>query len=797
MREDLPLREINIEQIWAEVQVLRKELETHNHLDIGNAQLLTGEMNGILQSPNFVSGSSGCQINFAAGTVEFNSGTFRGDILIGVIGGVRTEITGNDIYLYDDTTGGTDPGNKVITGSAANIYFPRTDDATQRFVIRKRSSFQNDDDNVLEMFFDKDANNSRYNYIFNGRTGNQLASEGHLTYNIHSTLDRFDIGHGNSDAIQFFMCKSDTPTDANWGNGLAGGIRTMYIFQDMGTAIVFSDSPDFTLGEVVSGGTSGFSGYVGTKTDINNYIIVGADGPFTVGETITGATSLNSGVLDSLTATTFNPATFAGGGVLLFGHNAIYAGSTVLLAQMWLDAYKIWVSSDIVPYADNSYSLGSPTKEFKDIYIDGKAYIDEFGEFPLTPSSAPTTNYQVTNKKYVDDSIGAGAGETFGSGKDGDLASGFGLKTLDRDYYYHNVTLGSGDTINTNGYRLFVKGTLTVGSGGRVHRHGNNGSVGGNGANATSGGAGVAGAGGVGGTALATNTIPGAVAGTTGTVGRNGNSRTTTGLTIGTTGSDGTDGTNQAKSLGSNAGNGNDGGKNISGGDAGADVPVGTSQYAAAQNGSSVAGTGGITTGTVYAVPYGVISAHELRERDGTDFTSSPSSGNSSQGGVGGVAVEATFSNDCRAYGGGSGGGGGGGGSGGIVLIFAKEIIVESGGIIEANGGDGGAGGNAGTCYALATMIGEGAAAAVGGSSGGSGGTGGTGGVIILVYKSLTGTGTIQATGGGYGLGGNKSNGVTDTVGTGVANADYSGWVPNDGQAGEAGAAGVIIKLEV
>ena len=30
-----------------------------------------------------------------------------------------------------------------------------------------------------------------------------------------------------------------------------------------------------------------------------------------------------------------------------------------------------------------------------------------FGNFPITPSSAPTTNYQVANKKYVDDNGGA------------------------------------------------------------------------------------------------------------------------------------------------------------------------------------------------------------------------------------------------------------------------------------------------------------------------------------------------------------------------------------------------------
>lgn len=34
-----------------------------------------------------------------------------------------------------------------------------------------------------------------------------------------------------------------------------------------------------------------------------------------------------------------------------------------------------------------------------------------FSSFPVTPSSAPTTDYQVANKKYVDDNIGSGSGD--------------------------------------------------------------------------------------------------------------------------------------------------------------------------------------------------------------------------------------------------------------------------------------------------------------------------------------------------------------------------------------------------
>jgi len=79
MRTDIPLREITIEEIWQEVQSLRSELQNHNHLSSGNSQVLTGTVEGILQSPNFISGSSGWQL-LPNGNIEANDGNFRGDI---------------------------------------------------------------------------------------------------------------------------------------------------------------------------------------------------------------------------------------------------------------------------------------------------------------------------------------------------------------------------------------------------------------------------------------------------------------------------------------------------------------------------------------------------------------------------------------------------------------------------------------------------------------------------------------------------------------------------------------------
>jgi hypothetical protein len=56
---------------------------------------------------------------------------------------------------------------------------------------------------------------------------------------------------------------------------------------------------------------------------------------------------------------------------------------------------------------------------------------------------------------------GAGGNETFG-----------GVKTLTHDAYYEDLILEPGAELDTNGYRLFVAGTLTMGDGSNINRDG-------------------------------------------------------------------------------------------------------------------------------------------------------------------------------------------------------------------------------------------------------------------------------------------------------------------------------------
>lgn len=114
---------------------------------------------------------------------EINANSIKSGIITGtkfqtspsgarvIIGGIGEDI--NDIFLVDDTTGGTTP----VTGNTASINFVRSDDSTQKFIIQKRAGKNDDDENVMEMFFDKAANDDQDNYIFIGKKGDVTLDE--------------------------------------------------------------------------------------------------------------------------------------------------------------------------------------------------------------------------------------------------------------------------------------------------------------------------------------------------------------------------------------------------------------------------------------------------------------------------------------------------------------------------------------------------------------------------------------------------------------------------------------------
>jgi len=329
---------------------------------------------------------------------------------------------------------------------------------------------------------------------------------------------------------------------------------------------------------------------------------------------------------------------------------------------------------------------------------------------------------------------------SFGDGSDGALST-TGNVTLTADKYYTDLTINNGHTFNPAGYRVFCTGTFTLKAGGIFARNGNNGGAGGDGGNAVGGTGGTAGTLGIAGEALADGYLKGSVVGAIGGAGGVGGNAPGG---AGANGSAGVAGGNTSNSIGS------DGIVGLAGGNA----------YGGPTGGA--AGAKGTATASLCKLiaNWHLATLLDVSSTGATVKFNNSASGGGSGGGAGGYA-------SIAGYGGGGGGGGGGSGSnGGIISIYAKNIVIESTGLLKSLGGGGGNGGNGGS----AVTYGEAGA-------GGSGGVGGNGGQIILIYNILTNAGTISVAGG--------TGGTKGIAGTGSHSAD-------DGSTGTGGAAGTI-----
>ena len=233
MRTDVPLREITLEEIYKDVQELRSELQTHNHLDIGNAQVLTGTLNGITQSSNFVSGSSGCQINWTTGDLEANSGKFRGSVL----GGQTSFNTGIGFFL------GLESGAyKFSIGNPDGYYM--TWDGTDLIINEKTNTIAS---NTLVQ-----SNNTQQDY---SSTSYTKEKETKCNRPLNGVRIKFDMKRNSAGTTAYGRI---------YRNGVAIGTEQSDGVSAPGTWITYSeDFNDFYLNDLIqiygkqSGGVSG------------------------------------------------------------------------------------------------------------------------------------------------------------------------------------------------------------------------------------------------------------------------------------------------------------------------------------------------------------------------------------------------------------------------------------------------------------------------------------------------------------------------------------------------------------
>jgi len=359
---------------------------------------------------------------------------------------------------------------------------------------------------------------------------------------------------------------------------------------------------------------------------------------------------------------------------------------------------------------------------------------------------AGTSGIPSSTNKYKTQSDTSGL---FGSGADGAVTET--TRSLTKDMYYSSLTVPNGVTLTTAGYRIFCTGTITLSGTGKIDNSGGNGGNGGNGSGATGGTAGTAGV------ATGAGSLPAAIAGTAGGAG--------------------------GTSSGNGGGGGGGGGSGANGGIVaiyansivvGASASI-TSLGGNGGNGGNAAngqgGTGGGTGSVGSAGTAGLASSPSL------GVSGTAHSGSSGNGGAGGGSNGGGGDN--------AGGAGGTSGAAGTATIskslpYVYPIAVSltdlttgtanksSAGAAAGGGGGSGGAGNLGNN---------------GGGGGGGGGYGGSGGVIVLVYNTLTNSGTISVAGGSLGTKGTKGTG-------GAGNSA-------DGNDGLAGATGVIYQLTV
>lgn len=242
----------------------------------------------------------------------------------------------NDIYLYDDTTGGTTP----VTGNTATINFLRSDDETQIFQMQKRSSANDDDGNVFEMFFNKDASGSGKNYIFLGTPGD-----------VAKNLAKTDILQVVTAAQMNIALTNGWDTSASEGVNLITCYNTEEIvgLNSGGTGMAFQVNQADTDNDWSDGTAIFFNVYDnGSTTSSKTWALFDKNG-FSLVSASQGQIGL-LGVDNTTGDLEWNGAT-------------VITGSA---GDLWSDP----VDSNIVPDGNNTRDLGTGSASFRTLWVD-------------------------------------------------------------------------------------------------------------------------------------------------------------------------------------------------------------------------------------------------------------------------------------------------------------------------------------------------------------------------------------------------------------------------------------------
>lgn len=655
-------------------------------------------INQLISSSNYVAGLSGWVIK-GNGDVEFNNGVFRGSLIAGQIHIPDVDTTAASFHV--DTNGylwmgatqtnklkapvQISPAGEMSIGDPTNVYIQISGSG----VKIQSSDYLSDVKGFLVSPNLFESENVKVRGIMKGAT---------FQYDVVSAVSG-QVIISNSDVLSDDMTALDAST------------------------MKISGSSTFAVNDILIIRAITNSGIQEEWLRVTN----AASAPtYTVARDLAGIYPLNS-----------NPAWVKGTTVVKQGKSdavATYSGGWLRLLGEGTHApyYSVYARTGIL------YNNYQELIRIGNLNGIGGKVADVYGIF----IGDINTNYYliydnvsgkliVNGRQFISDPI-------FGDGSDGNVTIGNGVTvTLSRDMFYDVLVING--TLKPNGFKVFAKTSLRVGSTGIIDL---NGGAGGNASGGTGGTAGVA---------IPAGSLPGSIAGKAG-----GNSAT-----------NGVAGTNATISLTNIAGK--------------AGVSGGLGGFGSL--GPNAAGTGGVAgtiTSLAVASVRNIVNAISF-----IDTGSSPLAffgGDAGSGSSGGGGNGQDGNGAGHATGGTGGGAGGTGANGGFGVFCSPNITIDVGGIIRANGGLGGNGANGSNA-----IPGGGAAPTqvAGGGGGGGAGIGGQGGILLFIYTLLTNNGTISVSGG-----------LKGTFGTGGLPTGTGG-VGQNGSAGNDGNAGQIIYLQL
>jgi hypothetical protein len=202
-------------------------------------------------------------------TDSYDIGSLSSYFLNGYIRNLHSSsIYPGDIYLYDYTTGGTNPP----TGLTDHIYMQRSDDLTQKFSIQHRAGINYDDENAVEMFYKKDANGGKYNYLFLGRDGtNSYANHTDfiMLNGTRSVAAEISGMHKYWQRMSLYSYDrhKDDPTKYGVSTYIAGEGLDGYAGLAFQTEkLTFSGATSFAVGDTITGNVTGATAKITVKS---------------------------------------------------------------------------------------------------------------------------------------------------------------------------------------------------------------------------------------------------------------------------------------------------------------------------------------------------------------------------------------------------------------------------------------------------------------------------------------------------------------------------------------------------